>query len=443
MPKIDFEAFEDLVNYSKYFGKDLIELKEIRDRQDSDLLEGIVKKSTEKVERTSTNYVEGSSFFIGSVDFMVHRSEEGKKEFSIIETNGGSSRGLSILHEKGWERIYRGFEETFKFTDEDPLVLIGHPKGDRLVQEKIFLAENIASDEEIEFLGRRAHKSSGIVMGAYDEILPRLELDGNVPIFDGEPVDVMIGDGIVRRQDEFERKGMNGELETVLVNEIFPETDDKALTYEAVNMCSDDLEKFRIHPLDYRAVSNREELIESCKEFVDEKGEAVIKPYGGSGGNGVNIITDPSMVEERIEESLNEFFSKFGEDRRAFPYTICEKVNFRPIEWEGAERNFDIRIYVARVGDEIIPCGGLARIALESVDSEHRKKSFVVNLSGYEGIDVGRGVAISKEGFDILDLNKEDFVDLFSASVVLFNKIVDNHENVLDSFEKRIEKTLR
>ncbi len=443
MPKVDFDTFEDLVNYSKYFGKDLIEVKEIRDGQDPDLVEEIVRKSKEKVESISTNQVEGSSFFIGSVDFMVHQSEEGEKEFSIIETNGGSSRGLSILHKEGWERIYSGFEETFRFADDDPLVLIGHPDGDRLVQEKIFLAENIARDKELEFLGSEAHKSSGIVMGAYDDILPRLELDGNVPILDGEAVDVMIGDGIVRREEKFERKGMNGELDTVLVNEIFPETDDKALTYGAVKMCSDDLEKFRIHPLDYRDVSNRKELTESCKELVDEKGEVVIKPYGGSGGNGVNIITDPSMVEERIEESLNEFFSKFGENRRAFPYTICEKVNFRPIEWRGAKRNFDIRIYVARIGNEVIPCGGLARIALESIESKHRKKSFVVNLSGYEGIDVSRGVAISEEGFDILDLNEEDFVDLFSASMVLFNSIVDNHENVLDTFEKRIEETLR
>jgi len=442
LPKVDFDAFESLVNYSKYFGKDLIRVKEIRDGQDPELVERIVDKSKGKVEESNLNKVENSSFFVGSVDFMVHKSATGEKEFSIIETNGGSSRGLSILHKEGWERIYNGFEQALRFADDDPLVLIGHPNGDRLVQEKIFLAESLEKDEGLEFLGERAREESGIVMAPYEEILPRLELEGNVPYYDGEKVDVIIGDGIVRRKEEFERKGMRGELDTVLVNEIFPVTDDKALTYGAVNVCSEDLKKFRIHPLSYRAVSNKGELIEESQDLVEEKGEVVIKPYGGSGGNGVNIITDSDEVEEKVEESLSEFYSKFGEDRRAFPYTICEKVNFRPIEWRGAERNFDIRIYVARIGDEILPCGGLARIALEPLDSELSKKSFVVNLSGYEGIDVERGVAISEDGLNTLNLTEEDFVDLFSASMVLFSNIVGDHENVLDTFEERIDETI-
>lgn len=206
------------------------------------------------------------------------------------------------------------------------------------------------------------------------------------------------------------------------------------MTYEAVNLGSEALEEFRIHPLDYRSVSDKGELVNACREKVGEGEEVVIKPYGGSGGNGVNIVQDLDEVETKVEDSLDEFYSRFGENRRAFPYTVCEKVNFRPIKWNGKENNFDLRIYVTRKDDELIPCGGLARVALEPLTEKQRKKSFVVNLSGYEGLDVDRGVGISRDGLQTLELSEEDIVDLFSASVVLFKKIIEKHEKVLESF---------
>ncbi len=441
MPKIDIQAMENLVKYSEYFGKDLISVKELREKQDGEFVEKIINQSLKQLREEDINGIQEPSFFIGSVDFMVHQSENGEKEFSIIETNGGNSRGLSAIHKKGWKLLYNGLQETLKFVDEDPLVLIGHPDDDGLLQEKIFLAESFKEDENLKFLGDRAVEDSGVVLAPYEDILPRLELDGNTPVFDGEVVDVMIGDGIVRRKDEFEKKGMRGELNTVLANEVFPETDDKALTYEAVKRGAEDLEKFRIHPLDFWSVSDKEELIKVCKERVEMSEEVVIKPYGGSGGNGVNIICEWDEVETKVETSLEEFYSRFGKDRRAFPYTVCEKVNVHPATWGGSEHNFDIRIYVTRKNNELIPCGGLARIALEPYSEEQRKKCFVVNLSGYEGIDVNRGVGISREGLKTLDLTEKDFVDMFSASVTLFKKILENHEQVLESFiGERIEK---
>lgn len=441
MPEIDIEAVENVVKYSEYFGKDLISLKGIREKQDGEFVGKIIDQSLEVLRKEGINKIQEPSFFIGSVDFMVHQTEDGEKEFAIIETNGGNSRGLFAIHEKGTEILFNGLLETLKFTREDPLVLIGHPNDDGLLQEKFFLTEFFKKHSNLKFLGKRAEEDSGIVLGPYEDILPRLELDGNTPIYDGEVVDVMIGDGIVRRREEFEKKGMRGELNTVLANEVFPETDDKALTYESVKMGAEDLKKFRIHPLDYWSVSDREELIDVCKERARKDEEVVIKPYGGSGGNGVNIILEEDEVEEKVERSLEEFYSRFGKERRAFPYTICEKVNFRPTTWKGSERNFDIRIYVARKGSELVPCGGLARIALEPYSEEQKKKCFVVNLSGYEGIDVSRGVGISQKGLESLELTEQDFVDMFSASTVLFKKILENHEQVLESFiGERIQK---
>lgn len=430
MAKVDIQAVENLIEYSPYFEENLISVKNIRNGQEEDLVREIIDESLEEVRENNLNKIQDPSFFIGSVDFMVN-DVKGEKKFSIIESNGGSSRGLSALQKEGWKLMYDGLLETLKFTCDDPLILIGHPNGDMLLPEKIFLAENFRREANIEFGGKTDVGDSGIAFGSYEEILPRLDLVGDTPHYEGDKVDVVIGDGIVRRKNSLESKGKRGELNAIIANEVFPETDDKSLTYETVKIAAEDLEKYGVYPLDYWVAEDKDELFGICKEKIDEIEEIVIKPYGGSGGCGIDVINKESEVISKVENSLDEFYSNFGVDRNPYHFTVCEKVNFCPITWKGTRRNFDLRIYVARKNDELIPCGGLARIALEPLTEVQQKKSFVVNLSGYEGIDVSRGLGISEKALDILELSKNDFVDLFSASVTLFKNIIENHEKII------------
>lgn len=439
MARVNLDAVEALVDYSTYIGNDLISLKGIRSQQDEDLVKKVRERALRKIGKNQLNETRGTSFFIGSVDFMVNDRGDGK-EFSIIETNGGSSRGLSAIHKKGWELMYDGLLRMLRFADDDPLVLIGYPDGDRLLQEKIFLSENFRREAGLDLnLDDRAGPGE-VVLRPYSKILPKLGLQNNDALFDGNKIGVMVGDGIVRRKDELEERGKKGKLNTIFANEIFPETDDKALTYRAVKEAADELKEFRIHPLDYWRARNKEELIRICKERIDDGEEIVIKPYGGSGGSGIDIIEVGSGLEERIDNSLNDFYGSFEEGRNPFPYTICEKVDFRPITWRNSKRNFDIRIYLTGRDDELIPVGGLARIALEPFSDKMEKKSFVVNLSGYEGIDVDRGIGISEEGLEILELTEEDLVDMFAASVTLFKNMVDHHEDLIGDWKSYIWK---
>lgn len=429
--EVDIQAAENLIEYSAYFGKDLISVKNIRESQEEELINEIIGKSLEEVRKNNLNKIQDHSFFIGSVDFMVN-NVNGEKKFSIIESNGGSSRGLSALQKEGWELMYDGLLETLKFTDDNPSVLIGHPNGDMLLPEKILLANSFEKEANLEFHGTDSVEDGGITFGSYEEIMPKLELTGDTPCYEGNKVDIIIGDGIVRRKESLENKGKMGKLDAVIANEVFPETDDKSLTYEAVNIAADDLKKYGVYPLDYWIAENEKELIRVCKEKIEEIGEVVIKPYGGSGGCGIDVINKESDVESKVKNSLDEFYSNFGEERNPYHFTICEKVNFCPITWGGTRRNFDLRIYVARKDNELVPCGGLARIALEPLSKVQQKKSFVVNLSGYDGIDVDRGLGISEKALDVLELSKNDFVDLFSASVLLFKNITENHEKIIN-----------
>ncbi len=57
------------------------------------------------------------------------------------------------------------------------------------------------------------------------------------------------------------------------------------------------------------------------------------------------------------------------------------------------------------------------------------RKSFVVNLSGYKGVDTSRGLGISKYTLDILNLSTEDFVNMFTAASILMAEISNNYQS--------------
>jgi len=435
LANIDIKSVEDLIRLSPYLGLDLVSLSDIREKQEVELVESIIQQSLRELRDKKLNSIQEPYFFIGSVDFMVNQKDNGEIKFSIVEANGGNSRGISAIQKGGWEAMYNGFLETLRFSEEDPLILIGHPEEDILLYEKIFLAENFRRKFDLSLEREDNTDDSGIILEPYKKIIPKLRLKDGNPRYEGKKVDILIGDGIVRRKRNFEEKGKKGQLNAIVTNQIFPETDDKSLTYHAVQLSEEKLSNFRVYPLNYWRAWNKDQLISICEKVLDQEGEIVIKPYGGSGGRGIDIISKKEDIENKVGGSVEDFGERFGPERNPFPYTICEKVNFRPINWKGTKRNFDIRIYVARKGDELVPAGGLARVALEPFDEKRRKEGFVVNLSGYDGLDIDRGLALNKSNFNILNLDKKDFKDMFSASVTLFHNMVKYHDKIIKEWK--------
>ena len=102
-----------------------------------------------------------------------------------------------------------------------------------------------------------------------------------------------------------------------------------------------------------------------------------------------------------------------------YPYTVCEKINPRKALWRGNEHNYDIRIYVARQGDQLIPVGCLFRIAPEPDKGTFSKGSLIVNLSGYGGIATERGLGLSEDALKTVRLEQEDIVKIFAISTLL------------------------
>ena len=323
--------------------------------------------------------------------------------------------------------------------DPSPIIILGHPKNDTLMAEKIILAERLSSslvesgicrDVKIkrlrDFRGILDDGEGVIILDSYEILLPALVGAGDRVILNGHPVDAIIGDGVARRHYQM---GRGERFDVVLANWSFRVTDDKYSTYRAVEMAADRLETFNVYPFKSWKADTIDELIEICENQRKEM-DLIIKPFQGSGGAGVQPIDKHSPVKIVVEESMGEFREKFGNWRSPFPYTVCEKVNPHRALWQDAEHNYDIRVYVARDGDQLLSVGALFRIALEPHSGGNRKRALVVNLSGYGGIDTDRGLGISSESLLTTRLDEEDMANMFAASAVLLNYIAENHEKI-------------
>jgi hypothetical protein len=196
-----------------------------------------------------------------------------------------------------------------------------------------------------------------------------------------------------------------------------------------VEKAADLLTPFDVSPLQFWRADTVDELVALCETRREEM-DLVIKPFQGSGGAGVQPIDGRSPIPVVVQESMGEFRQKFGAWRSPFPYTVCEKVEAHRAEWRDSERNFDLRVYVARDGDQLLPVGALFRIALEPFTGENRKRALVVNLSGYGGVDTERGLGVSAEGLAATRLDEEDLAKTFAASAVLLRYIAENYETV-------------
>ncbi len=230
---------------------------------------------------------------------------------------------------------------------------------------------------------------------------------------------LIIGDGAVAQHHQLGCR----RTDVVLANWIFPVTADKFSTYEAIEQARDLLTPHGMYPLRFWQAWSREELEGICEEKQSEVDGLIVKPFQGSGGAGVIPVLPESTVPEAVEDSLGEFYAKYGHRNSPFPYTVCEKINPRKATWRGNRHNYDIRIYVARQGDTLIPAGCLFRIAPQPDKGTYSKGSLIVNLSGYGGIAVERGLGLSEESLETVRLEEDDIVKIFAASTLLMAAI--------------------
>lgn len=439
--KLDLAQLERLLDYSPLVGGyRLVSPANIRQRQDERMNARICRQALRLIPDDRLITLQRDEFFVGSVDFMVRRSPTGGRQYVVLETNGGSNRGYSSLTMHDMDLVCNGYLEMLRFIESSaPLIVIGHPKTDALLTEKLYLAERLREEMVAQGLCQSAHitrlqdfrgiipEGEGvIILDHYDTLMPALMGAGDRVIVNGYPVNAIIGDGVARRHYQM---GRGERFDVVLANWSFAITDDKYLTYRAVEMAADLLTPFDTSPIQFWRADTVDELIEICANQRANM-ELIIKPFQGSGGAGVQPIDERSPIPIVVEESMGEFRQKFGTWRSPFPYTVCEKVEPHRAIWRESERNYDIRVYVARDGDQLLPAGALFRIAREPHTGENRKHSLVVNLSGYGGVDTERGLGISAESLAITRLEEQDMAKMFAAASVLLSYIAEHYEAI-------------
>ena len=448
----------ELTNLGNALGLDLVSFADLRASQEDVFVDEVRDKALEKMEKEKDNVLKKiDSFYTGSIDFMVSDDPEGKK-FFLLETNGGSHRGLSILTLKQQNLLYNGYFEAITQAlrrnikkNKKVFVLIGVPINDGLIHEKVIM---------IEYL-RKKFKNSGytvkifntdnydklfkaeiiFLIADYRHLSTTLSFSNNWIRYKEEKINVLIGDGITRRlKDQNFLKIMKEDfrkMKSIIVNPIFKITDDKSLTYLASFFSKNLLMKYNLRYLLFTKAFSEKELIEKLEYLIKSyRRSFIIKPSGGSGGAGVMPISkneDYFSIKKIVDESKKEFFAKFMKHRDPYPYTIQEMADFSLINWREGKHTFDLRIYLIQRNGIIVPVGGLARIARGEYRGSLNKQEFVVNLSGYNGqIEVERGIGFSEDNCRLLNLTKEDFVNMFCIGCVLFTNIVKNYSKIIN-----------
>jgi len=446
-----------LIPLGKALGLDLISFAKLRASQDDGFVDRIRNRALRKLSKHNDIYIPNNvSFYAGSIDFMVGGSPH-NKSFFLLETNGGSNRGLSILTKKQQALIYDGYFESISQAIEKSfnkdlkiLVLIGVPVNDALIHEKVIMVEYFR--KKIRSLGlslkifnsdtydKNYEAKIVFLISDYEHLSKSLSFTNTEMRYLGERVSVLIGDGIARRfNDEKFNKMIREdyrEINSTVVNPIFKITDDKSLTYLASYLIKNRLKNYNLKSLVFARAYNEKDLIEKVARMIKTfKKSLIIKPNGGSGGAEViQILKNHNAIEvmKKLEESKKEFYAKFSRKRNPFPYTIQEKANFSLINWEGYKHTFDIRLYYALHKNQIIPIGGLARIAKGRYLKGLNKEEFVVNLSGYDGrIEVNRGIGLSEDNSKLLNLKSTDFTNLFCIGALIFRSMIENYNEII------------
>ena len=455
------ESDLELIQLGKSLGLDLVSFADLRASQEDDFVDQVREIALQKMKHNKDNYLKRSDcFYVGSIDFMVFDEPAGKK-FFLLETNGGSHRGLSILTKKQQSLLYNGYLEAIfqaieknKKDDKKIFIIVGVPINDGLIHEKVIMIEYLrknlkAKNRTVKIFNLdnydKGFKAEIIFLIAdYKQLLKHLSFSQNWVVFDEEKVNVLIGDGIARRIDIPKFNNMINQdfrgINTIIINPIFKITDDKSLTYLASYFSRKKLNKYRLKYLIFTKAYNEKDLA-SKVDFVLKKYKKsfIIKPSGGSGGAGVMPIAqneDNFHIRKIIEESKKQFYTKFMSNRNPFPYTIQEKAEFSLIDWKERKHTFDLRIYLAQYNKKVIPIGGLARIAKGSFIKGMNKQEFVVNLSGYNGqIEIERGIGLSQRSCELLNLSIDDFANMFCIGCLLFKCMTQNYKKII-SFTK-------
>ena len=459
MSKKITESDLELVNLGNSLGLDLVLYSELRSSQEERYTDDVREKALDKLQKQNDNHLSfNDCFYAGSIDFMVCDEPIGKK-FFLLETNGGSNRGLSILTKKQQSILYDGYYEAInqaiksnKRGDNKTLILVGVPVNDDLIHEKVIMIEyfrrKIVQKDlsvgiyNIENFVHNFKEDAAFLIADYKQLSTSLSFsDGWVKFDEMAKISVLIGDGIARRlQNENFFKLISEDfrkINSIVVNPIFQITDDKSLTYLASYYAKKTLEKYNLKSLLFTKSFTEEQLIEKLNYVIKKyKKPFIIKPNGGSGGAGV-IPIDPKVEEKNlkrlIEISKSEFFAKFKENRSPYPYTIQEMASFKLIKWKNSIHTYDIRLYLAQKNGKIVPVGGLARIARGAYKGTLNKEEFVVNLSGFNGvIEVDRGLGISSKNAKILDLETDDFINMSCVGCIVFASIINNYKKVIE-----------
>ena len=448
----------ELIKLGHSLGLDLVSFAELRASQEDKFSDEVRNKALEKMEKDKDNFLKRiDSFYAGSIDFMVSNEPQGRN-FFLLETNGGSHRGLSIITKKQQALLYDGYYEAiFQGVNKNTrkvnkvLVLIGVPVNDGLIHEKVIMIEYFRKKFKSRGFSVKIFNSDNynkdfqaeivFLIADYGDIFKSLSFSNNWITYKGDEVSVLIGDGITRR---FKNKEFTKLIETnirkiksIIVNPIFRITDDKSLTYLASFFCKDILKKYNLRYLVFTKAYTEKELSDKLKYLIKKYQKPfIIKPSGGSGGAGVMPVSkdeDHNGIQNIIFESKKEFFAKFKKNREPYPYTIQEMADFTIIKWKEGHHTFDIRLYLAQRDGIVIPIGGLARIARGEYHGTLDKQEFVVNLSGFNGqIEVERGLGFSKRNSEILNLSLDDFVNMSYIGCTLFTYISNNYHKIMN-----------
>ncbi|MFW9879638.1 MAG: hypothetical protein ACFFG0_41715 [Candidatus Thorarchaeota archaeon] len=458
----------ELINLGKSLGLDLVSFADLRSSQEDVFTDEVRNIALKKMDANKDNLLSSKdSFYAGSIDFMVSNDPGGKK-FFLLETNGGSHRGLSIITEKQQALLYDGYLEAINQaikknkTKSKVFVIIGVTSNDGLIHEKVIMLEYFRKKLKanghtvkifnIDNYNKYFEAEIVFLIADYKQLSKSLSFSDNWVKYKREKINVLIGDGITRRfkNENFSKaiKKNFREINSIIVNPIFNITDDKSLTYLASYFNKDLLKKYNLKYLLFTKAFSENDLNKKLEYLIKKYEKSfIIKPSGGSGGAGVMPISKDENIHDiknLVKESKKEFFKKFMKKRDPFPYTIQEMADFSLIDWWGGKHTFDLRIYLAQKESRVIPIGGLARIAREEFIDRKKlvKQEFVVNLSGYNGqIEVGRGIGFSEKSSRLLNLTKEDFANMFCIGCVLFTCIVKDYYKIINfsDWEKIIE----
>jgi hypothetical protein len=433
--RLELGDLEWFIRLGRLLGLKQFGFSDVRARQDAELTDRLRQRALARIEDPKLIQVTNDNFFLGSVDYMVREGPDGELGYTALETNGGSSRGLTLLAPPDVERLMRAFVEMLRFVDDEPpLIIVGYPVGDSLITEKFLIIHRLKEAMERERSDTKVHvlsvqdfrvqrplveNEAVIVLAPHSQTALSLHVkDDRVYLLDRR-VHLIIGDGAVAQHPRLGHQ----RADVVLANWVFPVTGDKFSTYDAIERARDLVTPHGLYPLRYWRAEGRKDLERVCEERCTEVDGLIIKPFRGSGGTGVLPILPDSTVEDVVDDSLGEFRAKYGHAHSPFPYTICEKINPRKATWRGARHNYDIRVYVAREGDALAPVGCLFRLAPKPDKGDYSKDSLIVNLSGYGGMAIERGLGLTHDSLEIVHLEEEDIAKIFAGSTVLMAAI--------------------